>query len=329
MGPMRRRDFLTLLGGAAAAWPLAARAQQGAVPVIGLLDLGPSLDAPSLADFKSGLGETGYAEHRNVEIEYGFANNRRDRLTELLADFIRRRVSVIVAYPAIAASAAVAATQSIPIVFGNGGDPVAAGLVKSLNRPGGNATGVSTLQVSLAGKRLGLLHALLPSARRIALLLNTVTAAFTDDARTEAQASAAGIGVELEALYAGTSQEIGQAFAEIARRRCDALLVSPTPFFTDRRVQLVTLAIRDRLPAIFPTRDYAQAGGLMSYESSASDSWHQMGAYAGRILKGEKPGDLPVVLPTKFDLVVNMQTAKALGIEVPPTLLALADEVIE
>jgi putative ABC transport system substrate-binding protein len=326
---MRRRDFITLLGGAAAAWPVTAGAQQSSLPVIGLLDLGPSLDPRLLAEFQRGLGETGYAEHRNVEVEYRFADNRRDRLTELLADFVRRRVNVIVARTAATASAAVAATQSIPIVFSTGGDPVAAGLVKSLNRPGGNATGTSTLATALAGKRLGLLHALLPSARRMAILLNSVTVAFTDDARTEAQASAAGIGIELESLYAGTSQEIDRAFAEIARRRCEALIVSPTPLFADRRVQLVTLSIRDRLPVIFPTRDFAEAGGLMSYASSQSNQFHQMGLYAGRILKGEKPGDLPVTLPTKFEFTVNMQTAKALGIEVPPTLLALADEVIE
>jgi putative ABC transport system substrate-binding protein len=327
---MRRRDFITLLGGiSAAAWPLAAPAQQKAQPVIGFIDLGPSLDPRLLAEFQRGLGETGYAEHRNVEIEYRFAGNRPDRLTELAADLVRRRVNVIVTFPAIAGSAAVAATESIPIVFGTGVDPVGAGLVKSLSRPGGNATGMSTLSVLIAGKRLGILHALLPSARRIAILLNSVTVAFTDNARIEAQAAATAVGVELEALYAGTSQEIDQAFAEIARRRCDALLVSPTPFFTDRRVQLVTLSIRDRLPTIFPTRDYAQAGGLLSYESSITDQFHQMGVYAGRILKGERPGDLPVMLPTKFEFVVNMQTAKALGIDVPPTLLALADEVIE
>jgi putative tryptophan/tyrosine transport system substrate-binding protein len=326
---MQRRDFIKFLGAAAATWPVAARAQQPAMPVLGLLNLGPSFDTAQLAEFQRGLGEVGYAEHRNVEIEYRFADNRQDRLTELAADLVRRRVSVIVAFPAIAASTAVAATQNIPIVFGIGGDPVAAGLVRNLNRPGGNATGVSSLAVSLAGKRLGLLRALLPSARRMAFVLNPVTVAFTEEARTVAQANAAGIGVELEILYAGTGQEIDEAFAEIARRRCDALLVSPTPFFTNRRVQLVTLAIRDRLPAIFPSRDFAQAGGLMSYESSASDQFHQMGVYAGRILKGEKPGDLPVMLPTKFEFVMNLQTAKALGIAVPPTLLALADEVIE
>jgi putative ABC transport system substrate-binding protein len=326
---MRRRQFITLFGGAAAAWPLAARAQQSTPPVIGLLDLGPSPDTVRVAEFQRGLGEVGYTEHRNVEVEYRFADNRADRVTELLADLVRRRVNVIVAFQALTASAALAATQSIPIVFGTGGDPVAAGLVKNLNRPGGNVTGVSSLSVALAGKRFGLLHALLPSARRIAILLNSVTAAFTDDARSEAQASAAGIGVALEALYAASSPEIDQAFVEIARRRCEALLISPTSFFTDRRVQLVTLSIRDRLPAIFPSRDFAQVGGLMSYEPSISDQYHQMGIYAGRILKGEKPGDLPVVLPTKFHFVVNMQTAKALGIEVPPTLLALADEVIE
>jgi putative tryptophan/tyrosine transport system substrate-binding protein len=325
---MNRRTFITLVGNAAML-PLAARAQQAAMPVIGLLNLGPSFDTAQLAEFQRGLGEAGYAEHRNVEIEYRFADNRQDRLTELAADLVRRRVSVIVAFPAIAASTAVAATQNIPIVFGIGGDPVAAGLVKSLNRPGGNATGVSSLAVSLAGKRLGLLRALLPSARRMAFVLNPVTVAFTEEARTNAQASAADIGVELEILYAGTGQEIDEAFAEIARRRCDALLVSPTPFFTDRRVQLVTLAIRDRLPAIFPSRDFAQAGGLMSYESSARDQFHQMGVYAGRILKGEKPGDLPVMLPTQFEFAINLQTARLLGIEVPPTVLAIADEVIE
>jgi putative tryptophan/tyrosine transport system substrate-binding protein len=330
VGLMRRRHLLTLLSGAVA-WPLAARAQRPALPVIGLLDLGPSLDSAVLAEFQRGLGETGYAEHRNVEIEYRFADNRSDRLTELSADLVRRRVDVIVAFPAIAARAALAATQSIPIVFGIGGDPVADGLVKSLNRPDGNATGMSSLATTLASKRLGLLRALLPSARRIAILANSVTAAFTQDARSGALADAASIGVELETLYAATSQEIDAAFTEMARRQCDALLVSPTPFFTDRRVQLVTLTVRDRLPAIFPSRDFAQAGGLMSYQSSATNAgqFRLMGTYAGRLLKGEKPADLPVVLPTKFDFTVNLRTAMALGINVPDTLLALADEVIE
>jgi putative ABC transport system substrate-binding protein len=325
---IRRREFISFLAGAAGAWPLAARAQQPAMPVIGFLYF--SSAEPLLAGFRQGLNEAGYVEHRNVVIEYRFANNRPDRLVDLAAELVHRQVAVIAATPTNAALAAIAATASIPIVFGVGIDPVTAGLVKSLNRPGGNATGRYYFSAALAAKRLGLLRELVPSARRIAMLLNPNTPAVgVESTKTEAQAAATALGLELEFFHAANNLDIDAAFADFAKEGVDALLVSPSQFFISRRVQLVTLAIRDRLPVIFPSREFAEAGGLMTYGVDVADEYRQMGVYAGRILKGAKPADLPVEQSTKFEFIINLQTARLLGFEVPPGLSARADEIIE
>jgi putative ABC transport system substrate-binding protein len=327
---MQRRDFITVLGGAAA-WPLTARAQQPALPVVGFLDPGaPQPSASNAAAFRKGLSEAGYVEGRNVTIEYRWAQNDSNRLLELAADLVRHRVAVIVATTFTAALPAKAATATIPIVFSSGVDPVQAGLVASYNRPGGNITGVSYMISELMAKRLGLLHALAPGAARIAALVqpsSPTTQAVIADLRT----AAATIGQELEILYADDIRGIDTAFASLAQKRVDALLLAPTPslLFLNRRVQLVTLAVRHAVPVIYPSREYVEAGGLMSYAADIADQYRQVGLYTGRILKGEKPADLPVMQPTKFELVINLQTAKLLGIEVPAMLLAQADEVIE
>jgi putative ABC transport system substrate-binding protein len=332
---MRRREFITLLGSAAAAWPLAAPAQQPAMPVIGFLHQGsPEPYTHLMTAFRHGLNETGYVEHRNVAIEYRWAETRQDQLGELVTDLIRRRVAVIVATPAGAASAVKAATADIPIVFGVGNDPVSAGLVASLSRPGGNATGVYYFITALAAKRLGLLRELVPTARRIAVLASATVgdAGFSGNqeaVKQEAEAAAATMGLEIAFLKANANREIDAAFATIAQMRADALLVNPSPLYVSRRVQIVSLAMRDRLPAIYPLREFAEIGGLMTYGTNLADEYRKMGIYAGRVLKGAKPADLPVEQSTKFEFVINLQTARALGIDVPPGLSARADDVIE
>ncbi len=328
---MRRREVLTLLGGAAAAWPLAARAQKPAMPVVGFLYTGsPDANVNLIAAFRKGLSESGYVEGRNVAIEYRWgATNDRDRLLELATDLVRRRVAVI-ATPGTfwTTLAAKTATTTIPIVFSTGADPVQAGLVASLNRPGGNVTGITYMNVELGAKRLGLLHELLPRAARFAVLVdpNSLTA---ESIVTDLQAAALTITRQIEVLAAGTNREIDAAFASLTRTRSDGLLVSPLPFFYERRVQILTSVARHAIPAIYPSREWAEVGGMISYGSSYADQWRQGGVYTGRVLKGEKPADLPVLRATKFELVINLQTAKTLGIEVPATLLARADEVIE
>jgi putative ABC transport system substrate-binding protein len=325
---VNRRDFITLIG--AAAWPFAARAQQPAMPVIGYFSAGAAEpSAHTVSEFRKGLAEAGYAEGRNVQIEYRWANNQTERLSGLAADLVRRRVAVI-ATPSsmMAAVAAKAATTTIPIVFGTGADPVKAGLVNSLNRPGGNVTGVSYMNVELVAKRLGLLQELVPKAARFAMLINPNNP-LTEPAIREAQAAAAAMSRPIEVLTADNTEGIDAAFASLVQKRIEALLVSPDVLFSNRRVQLVTLATRHLLPTIYYTRDFVEAGGLISYASRNAERERQVGVYVGRILKGEKPADLPVMQPTKFELIINLSTAKALGLEISPTLLARTDEVIE
>jgi putative ABC transport system substrate-binding protein len=325
---MRRRDFITFLSGAAATWPLAARAQQPKVPVIGYLDPGTQEAAASfVAAFRRGLSQAGYFEGRDVTIEFRWGENDEDRLPELAADLVQRRVSLIAASESTAATrAAKSATTTIPIIFVAGLDPVQSGLVASLNRPGGNATGIIHMNAALGPKRLELLHELLPNAALIAWLSpGTDNPSMLTDLRTAATAT----NLSVELFIARSSREIDAAFANIVERGAKAVLVNPGPLFTNRRVQIVTLATRHTLPVVYPWREDATAGGLMSYGPSITDQFRQAGLYAARLLKGEKPADLPVMRATKFEFVINLQTARTLGIAVPPTLLALADEVIE
>jgi putative ABC transport system substrate-binding protein len=327
---MKRREFITLLGGAAAAWPLAARAQQSRTAMVGFLHSGsPEPNVNFVAGFRKGLSETGYVDGQNVTIEFRWAEGRDDRLAGLAADLIRRGAAVI-ATPAStpAALAAKAATNTIPIVFTTGGDPVALGLVASLNRPGGNVTGITFMTVELTAKRLGLLHDLVPSARRFAALVNP-NSPFLESIRKDLQSAALNLGLQVETLYGGTNREIDATLTKFAQEPGGALLMTPDAFFTNRRVQLVTLAARYAMPAIFPIREFTEVGGLMSYGPNFADAFRQAGIYTGRILRGEKPADLPVTQPTTFEFVINLQTARLLGIAVAPTLLALADEVIE
>jgi putative tryptophan/tyrosine transport system substrate-binding protein len=330
---MRRREFIAGLGGTAAAatWTRAALAQQPTLPVIGLVNGGTADgSAGNAAAFRKGLGETGYVEGQNVTIEYHWLDGRYDFLPALMTDLVRRRVAVI-ATPAsgVAAIAAKAATTTIPIVFGAGQDPVNLGLVASLARPGGNATGINFFSQEVDAKRLGLLHELVPKAVRVAVLVDPAEAANAEATLRGAQDAARAIGLQIHSVDASTNREIDAAFASLARERCDALFVASNAFFAGRRVQLANLAARDRIPAAYGQRDYAAAGGLMSYGTDIAESFRQVGVYTGNILKGAKPADLPVVQSTRFAFVINMATARLLGVEVPPTLLALADEVIE
>jgi putative ABC transport system substrate-binding protein len=326
---MHRRDFITLLGGAAAAWPLAARAQQPALPVVGLINAG-SPDASSVAAFHKGLNETGYVEGQNVTVEYHYLEGQYDRVPALAADLVRRRVAVIATPGATSATiAAKAATATIPIVFAVAEDPVKLGLVASLARPGSNLTGINFFSREVGAKRLGLLHDLVPKAVRVAVLVNPANASSAESTLRDVQEAAPIIGLQIHILNATTIAEIDAAFATLARERPDALFVGPDGFFSSRRVQFATLTARDKIPATYPNRDFVAAGGLMSYGADLADMNRQVGVYTARILKGAKPADLPVTQSTKFQLVINIQTARALGIEVPPTLLAIADEVIE
>ena len=326
---MKRRDFITLLG-VAAAWPLAARAQRSAMPVIGFLhSSSPEPNAAFVAAFRKGLSEAGFVEDQNVAIEFRWAAGKVDQLPDLAADLIRRQVAVI-AMPAStpAALAGKAATTTIPIVFATGGDPVALGLVRSLNRPGGNATGISFQTVELLGKQLEMLRDVAPQSRRFAALVDPHYE-YADAIVTSLRAGAGSLGVPIEILRATTVGEIDASFANLAQKPGSALLISSSPFFTGRRTQLATLAARYTIPAIYSVREFAENGGLMSYGPDFANIYQQAGIYTGRILKGEKPADLPVQRPTKFELVINLTTARAIGITVPDTLLALADEVIE
>jgi putative ABC transport system substrate-binding protein len=327
---MRRREFIAGLG-SAASWPIAARAQQPALPVVGFVYLG-SADAAAdrVRAFRKGLSETGYVEGKNVTVEYHGLEGQFDRLPALMTDLVRRRVAVI-ATPANtpATIAAKDATATIPIAFGVGEDPVKLGLVASFARPGGNATGINYLSQELDAKRLELLHELVPKAVHIAVLINPANVAVAETTLREVQEGARAIGLQIHVLNASTSGEIDVAFATFAHQRPDALFVAGDSFFNSRRVQLATLATRDRIAVIYANRTYVAAGGLMSYGPDITDLYHQVGAYTGQILKGIKPSDLPVVQSTKLEFVINLQTAKLLGINVPETLLATADEVIQ
>jgi putative ABC transport system substrate-binding protein len=328
---MRRREFLGGLGGAVTAWPLAARAQQTPMPVVGFLHSASAAAFASLvAVFRKGLSEAGYVEGQNVAIEYRWGDGHNERLPALAAELVHRKVAVIVTPASTAATlAAKAATATIPIVFEIGADPVKIGLVASLNRPGRNATGISDIGVELGAKRLALLHELLPAATRFGVLVNPDNPFITESFVTELRAAASAIGQRIEVVTASTNSEIDTAFDTLVQNRADAFLISPEALFVARRVQLITLAARHALPALYHRRELTEAGGLMSYGSDLADQFRQIGIYAGRILNGEKPAEMPVLLPTKFEFVINLQTAKSLGIKIPITLLARADEVIE
>jgi putative tryptophan/tyrosine transport system substrate-binding protein len=324
-----RREFISLLGGVAAAWPLAARAQQPSMPVIGFLSgSSPANRAHLVTAFRQGVRESGYVEGHNVAIEYRWAQNQYDRLPDLIADLVRRQVAVIAATDAPSAIAAKVSNTTIPIVFATGNDPVKGGLVASLNRPGSNVTGVTFLSNELGTKQLGLLRDLRPQAERIAVFVDP-NWPLTEPFLSEVQAAGSAIKKQIEVLYASTGRDIDRVSATLAQKPVDVLLVGPSALANNRRVQLVTLAAYHRLPAIYPLREYAEAGGLMSYGTSITDAHRQAGVYAVRILKGEKPADLPVMQATKFEFVVNLNTANTFGLTFPPGLLATADEVIE
>jgi putative tryptophan/tyrosine transport system substrate-binding protein len=329
---VKRREFITLLGGAAAAsasWPLAARAQQPATPLVGFLSsLSPASSAHLVAAFRRGLAESGFLEGQNLAVEYRWADGRVAQLADLAADLVRRQVSVIAA-PGVGAMAAKAITQTVPIVFGVSEDPVKLGLVASLARPGGNLTGINFFEAELVAKRLGLLRELVPAARRVAVVVNPANVQTASATLSEAEPAARALGLQIQVFNASNSREIDTAYAALVRERPDALFVAPDALFVNRRVQLISLAARHALPATYAVREYVEAGGLMSYGTSVADMYRQIGVYAGRILKGAKPADLPVMQATKFELVINLQTARLLDLDVPPTLLARADEVIE
>ena len=328
---MKRREFITLVGAAVAGRPLAARAQQPAMPVIGFLhSQSPDTNADRLRGFHRGLKESGYVEGENVTIVYRWAENQIDRLPALAVDLARRQVAVITTLGGTAVMlAAKAATTTIPIVFAAAEDPVKLGLVASLARPGGNLTGINFLSSEVVAKRLELMRELVPAATRVAVLVNPTNAADTETTVRDVAAAARAIGLQIQVFNAGTIREIDAAFANLARERIDGLFVSPDPFFNSRRVHLAVLAARHTAPATYAGRDYAEAGGLMSYGANVTDAYRQVGGYTGRILKGAKPADLPVMQSAKFELVINASTARTLGLEIPPTLLARADEVIE
>jgi putative tryptophan/tyrosine transport system substrate-binding protein len=327
---MRRREFLSLLGGGAVAWPLAARAQQAAMPVIGFLhSASPDGNAERLRAFRQGLKEVGFVEGENVAIEYRWADNQNDRLPELAADLVRRRVAVIAAGTIPSTFAAKAATTTIPVAFVVSEDPVKLGLVTSLARPGGNLTGINFLVGELVAKRLELLRGLVPGTRRIAVLVNPADQTITETTLRDAETAARAMGLQIQVHNASSSREIEASFASFVRERPDGLFVPSSAFFNDRRVQLALLAVLRRLPATYPFRDYAEAGGLMSYGASLRDTFRQLGAQTGRILKGAKPADLPVVQSAKYEFVINLQAARAIEVEVPNAVQLLADELIE
>ena len=325
-----RRELLAALGGAVAAWPRAARAQQPALPVVGFIRTTSADDSLKLVEaFRRGLGEAGYVEGRNVLIEYRYAQGQIDRLPALAADLVTRRVAVLAATGGtVSARAAKAATSTIPVVFTTGDDPVKAGLVASLSRPGGNVTGVSVFTARLGAKRLALLHELIPAATTIAILLNPKNPDSEDEAK-DVQEAARALGVEILVLYAGTENEIDAAFTKLVEQRTGALMLGADTFFTSQRARIATLSTYLRIPTADSVREFPEAGGFASYGASLAGVYRQAGVYVGRILKGDKPADLPVQAPTKYELTINLKTAKALGLEVPPTLLARADEVIE
>ena len=325
---MKRRDFIAMLGGATA-WPLAAHAQQPPMPVVGMLNPQSPESVTLLVDaFRKGLAETGYTEGQNVAIEYRWAEDRFERLTVLANDLVSRKVNVIAAPANNPALAAKAATTTIPIVFGVGEDPVKLGLVTSLARPGGNATGISFFTVEVVAKRLGLLRELVPTAVRVAVLVNPANSA-SSFALSALETTADALGMKIQVYNASTGREIDAAFAALVDAQSECLFVAPDPFFLTRRVQLAALTARHALPAAYSVRPYVEAGGLMSYGTSIADMYRQVGVYSGRVLKGERPAELPVLRPTKFELVINAQIARVIGLTVPPTLLATADEVIE
>jgi ABC-type uncharacterized transport system substrate-binding protein len=328
---MRRRDFIKLVAGSAAAWPLAVQAQQPAMPVVGFLNItSPEANAGRLRAFREGLKATGYVEGENVAIEYRWADNQFDRLPALAADLVRRKVAVIAATTASApALAARGATKTIPIVFLVGEDPVRHGLVASLARPDGNLTGINFFNAELVAKRLGLLRELVPAGTRMAVLVNPADVATAETTVRDVNATARAMGLQIQILNASTSREIDAAFATFVRERADALFVGGDAFFNSRRVQLANLASRHAIPAAYPGRDFPDVGGLISYGSDLTDGFRQVGVYTGRVLKGEKPATMPVMQATKFELVINAQTARMLDLAVPPSLLARADDVIE
>src|SRR5262245_36677615 len=314
---MKRRDFITLLGGAAAAWPLAVRAQQPAIPVVGCIDAAtPERAAHLVAAFLRGLGETGFVEGRNVAIEFRWAHNNNERLPELAADLVRRHVAVIVAPQSTAAvMEAKSATRTIPIVFGTGSDPVQAGLVTSLNRPGGNLTGITFMNVEITAKRFGLLHELLPNATRFGVLINPKNSVIAETMAKDATTAASAMGRQVEIVKASTNREIDEAFSVLKEKRVDALLVAPDTLMANRRLQIAMLSVRHAIPLMAVQREFAEAGGLMSYGTNFMETYRQTGIYTGRILKGENPTDLPVLRATKLEFVIHLQTATATGHE--------------
>jgi putative ABC transport system substrate-binding protein len=323
---VKRREFITLVGGAAA-WPIVARAQQTTMPIIGFLSTrAPSQDPHLLAAFRQGLKEAGYVEGQNVAIQYRFAENQYDRLPAMAADLVRRQVAVVAAAGNVSALAAKGVNSTVPIVFLSGDDPIKTGLVASLNRPGGNLTGVSPLSAEVAPKRLELLHEIVPTARIIAVLLNPSN---PNSVSRDLQAAASTLGVQFHLLHASNERDFDNAFANLLQGQAGALVIGSDPFFISQIPQLAALTVRHAVPAIYQYREFAAAGGLMSYGGSNTESYHLVGVYTGRILKGEKPADLPVQQVTKVELVINLKTAKTLGLTVPLSLLSRADEVIE